>query len=116
MALVEIARFASLSEAQAAAAALRASGIHVFVQNEHYGQMEPYLQFALGGFHLWAPEEAADDARDFIDAHRDRSEPSPPTGSLARSAAGLGLFLVGGPVFGWLAAAFRRRRAWSEEP
>jgi hypothetical protein len=59
MALVLIARFADLTEAQAAAAALRASDIPVMVQNEFHGQAVFFMQQALGGFRLWVPEEDA---------------------------------------------------------
>jgi hypothetical protein len=70
MALVEIARFVDLTEAQVAASALRASGVPVFMQNEHWGQTEFTMQMAMGGFRLWVPEQEAPDARAFISANR----------------------------------------------
>jgi hypothetical protein len=76
MALVEIARMYDLTEAQVAAAALRASGIPAHLQNEHVAQANPLLQTAVGGFGLWAPEEDAADARAFLRARR-RPPPQP---------------------------------------
>jgi hypothetical protein len=67
MALVEIARFLDLSEAQAAAAALRASDIPAVVQAEAYQPM------SFGGFRLWAPSEEAEDARAFLAESRGAS-------------------------------------------
>src|SRR3712207_8491242 len=37
-----------LTEAQVAASAVRSAGIHVHVQNEQWGQVEVYMQHALG--------------------------------------------------------------------
>jgi hypothetical protein len=89
MALVTIARFLDLTEAQVAASALRASGVPVFVQNEHWGQADFTMQMAMGGFWLWVPEEDALDARAFISANRRK----PPTIAplTAPEAAGWGI-------------------------
>ena len=70
MALVQIAHFVDLSEAQVAATALRASGIPALVQNENHGQNFYLLQQALGGFRLWVPYEDAADARVFVETAR----------------------------------------------
>ena len=107
MALAEVARFLDLTEAQAAAAALRASGMEVFVQNENWGQTEAYLQIAMGGFRLWTNEEDADDARAFVAESRGPEAPAdgyPIVSLMAVAAAGA----VG--IFGWLAAPLLRRR------
>ena len=111
MALVEIARFLDLTEEQAAAAALRASGVPVFMQNENWGQTEAYLQLAMGGFRLWTPEEEAQDARAFLaSVTREPSPPHPETVTdKAATAAALMMALLAGPL-GWLVAPFRRRR------
>jgi len=111
MALVEVARFLDFTEAQAAAAALRASGMPVFMQNENWGQTEAYLQLAMGGFRLWTPEEEAEDARAFLaSVARDPAPPRRQTaGDTAATAAALTLALLAGPL-GWLVAPFRRRR------
>jgi hypothetical protein len=109
MALVEVARFLDLTEAQAAAAALRASDIPVFLQNENWGQTEAYLQLAMGGFRIWSPEEHADEARAFIDVCRATTSQIRPQGGPAQAAVGLGLALLLGPAAGWLTTAFRRR-------
>ncbi|HEY3697133.1 putative signal transducing protein [Phenylobacterium sp.] len=78
MALVEIARFVDLTEAQVAASALRASGIPVFLQNEHWGQTAFTMQLAIGGFRLWVPEEEATDAQAFISSSRRTPSALPP--------------------------------------
>jgi hypothetical protein len=70
MALVEIARFDDLQEAQIAAGALRAVGLTPLLQNEQWGSVAFFMQRAMGGFRIWTPEEEADDARTLIDACR----------------------------------------------
>jgi hypothetical protein len=111
MALVEIARFLDISEAQAAAASLRASDIPVFLQNEHWGQTEAYLQLAMGGFRLWVPEEEAEDARAYVEQARTIPNEAPDRGGLAQTAAAVVVTFLLGPVSAWLVMAFRRRRA-----
>ena len=95
MALVQIARFAELTEVQVAASALRASGIPAVVHDE-LGQMNYLLQTALGGFRLAVPEADAADARAYIAALR--KEPREPVAPkrVARNA----LALVFGLLFG----------------
>lgn len=66
MALVEVARFADLTEAQVAASALRASGIFVFLQNQHHGEANFAVQYALGGFPLHVMEEDAEGVRKML--------------------------------------------------
>jgi len=83
--LVRIARFADPSEAQVVAAALRASGIHVFLQNEHTGQIEFLWQQALGGFGIMVDEEDAKDAAAFIRQHRRPPDRRPKPGLMDRS-------------------------------
>ena len=70
MALVEIARFLDATEAQVAAAALRASGVETLVQNELHGQNFYFMQQAIGGFGLLVPEGDAPAARALIEAAR----------------------------------------------
>ncbi|MFC3079352.1 hypothetical protein ACFODL_14735 [Phenylobacterium terrae] len=43
MALVQIAQFDDVTEAQVAAGAVRSAGIPVFLQNEQWGQVEAYM-------------------------------------------------------------------------
>ena len=98
MAFHEIARFLDLNEAQIAAAALRASGMTVFVQNEGWGQAMWHYQYAMGGFRLWVPEEDAVDARAFIRARRSEPsalKPTPMAEGLARSALTVLLLMIG---------------------
>lgn len=80
MALVQIARIFDLTEAQVAAAGLRASGIPTHLQNEHIAQANPLLQGAVGGFGLWVLEEDAADARAFLRIGR----PAPPIDAAER--------------------------------
>jgi hypothetical protein len=65
MDLVQIARFANLSEAQVAASALRASDIPAVVLDES-GQN----YYVFRNFRLAVPEADADDARAYIAALR----------------------------------------------
>jgi hypothetical protein len=116
MALVEVARFFDMVEAQSAASALRASGIFVQVQNELFGQLNFTLQFTMGGIGLWAPEEDAPAARSFIAAHRleerqvlhwrgDGEVVSGLPWAILGVTLGMGLH----PYFGWIAASARLR-------
>jgi hypothetical protein len=92
MALVEVARFADLTEAQVAASALRASGIFVFLQNQHHGEMNFGVQFALGGFPLHVMEEEAAEVRamlSHIRAAPSSLAPPPPAQSVPRLAFSL---------------------------
>ncbi len=110
MALREVARFLDMSEAQTAAAALRASGMDVFLQNENWGQAAPYMQLAMGGFRLWAPEDDAEAARVFIRTCRATPSEIAPIGSPARAVVALALSLSPlGLINGWMAALFHRR-------
>ncbi len=109
MALIEVARFIDASEAQVAAGALRASGIPVFLQNEHWGQTEPYMQLAMGGFCIWAPEADAEAARAFIADCRSLPSETPPRGGPVQSALALALAFFLGPVIGWVVAGRRSR-------
>ena len=109
MALVEVATFLDLTEAQTASAALRASGIQVFLQNENWGQTEAYLQIAMGGFRIWTPEDDADEAKAFIAACRATPPEIAPQGSVAQAAMGVGLLFLVGPAGAWMATALRRR-------
>jgi hypothetical protein len=112
MDLVEIKRFLDLTEAQAAAAALRASGMSIHVQNEHYGQTEPYLQIALGGFGIYAAEADARDARAYLaavhsEATADLPAP-PPQNELVTT--GVVVLAAATGILAWLAAPLLRRR------
>ena len=70
MSLVQIARFADLTEAQVAASALRALDVPVSVFDE-LGQTYYLLQTALGGFRLMVPEADADEARAYLATPRE---------------------------------------------
>ena len=111
MALQEVGRFLDLSEAQTAAAALRASGMDVFVQNENWGQTEAYLQLAMGGFRLWTDEADANAARAFIRACRAEPSEITPQGGELQTLGAVALAVLLAPVLGWFVAPFRRRRS-----
>ena len=101
MALVEVARFLDLTEAQVVASALRSGGLFVFVQNEVIGRMDVNLLYAVGGIRIWVPEAEAADARAYIAASRRQPsslEPLPAAEATARSLASLLLTLVTGVV------------------
>jgi hypothetical protein len=72
MALVQVARFLDICEAQVAAAALRACGMDPLLQGELHGQNLYLLQQALGGYGLWVDEADAADATAFIGEARAR--------------------------------------------
>lgn len=109
MALVEIARFDDITEAQAAAAALRASSIPVMLQNEFHGHAMFYISQALGGFRLWTPEEDAVDARAFIESCRGEPSAAEADGFPAVTLLAVIAATVLGPVIGWTFAAARLR-------
>lgn len=73
MAMVEVARFLDLTEAEVVASALRSSGMFVFVQNEVIARMRFSLCNAVGGLRIWVPEADAADAMAFIAANRRQS-------------------------------------------
>lgn len=112
MALVEVARFDDLQEAQIAAGALRGAGLTPLVQNEQWGSVAFFMQRAMGGFRIWTPEEEADDARALIDACR-QSDPAAldwTSHPEAISAAPASLFwaLMDPQAGGWAWARLRR--------
>ena len=108
MALVEIARFVDLTEAQVAASALRASGMEVMLQNEFHGQANFLVVPALGGFRLWVPEDDAADAKAFIAACRADIRPRAPEGSSLKTALAVGIALTLGPAFAILLMGIRK--------
>lgn len=120
MSLTEIARFADLAEAQIAASRLRAEGVPVLLQNEHWGASDYLMTIAMGGFRLWAPDSDADEARRLIEDLRGGAlpqEPEPKPDVLAHGAsagkAGAALLLAAtfGPAAGLLLDG-KRRNAW----
>ncbi|HEY8573711.1 putative signal transducing protein [Phenylobacterium sp.] len=109
MALVEVARFLDLTEAQAAASALRAYGVPVFLQNENWGQTEAYLQLAMGGFRLWVPEEEAEAATALIGEARGEPLETRPH-EVAVFTLGAVVLAAATGFLGWLILPFRKRR------
>jgi len=99
MALVEVARFLDLAEAQVVASALRSGGIFVFEQNVVLGRLDVNLVYAMGGVRIWVPENEAADARQFIAENRRQPstlEPLPVAEAATRTVASVLLtFLTG---------------------
>lgn len=109
MALVEIARFHTLSEAEVAASLLRSAGIEALIADAHYGSVFWIEQRALGGFRLSVREEDLADTLDIL-RHPAETEPlagedviPPSLGDNDRVAAAA-LMLAAGPAAGWLVA------------
>jgi len=99
VALVEVARFLDLTEAEVAASALRSGGIFVVLQNEVITRMDVNLAHAVGGVRLCVPQDDAADARAFIAEHRRRPSdkaPLPKAEAAARTAFSLLLTLFTG--------------------
>ena len=78
MALVELARFHTLSEAEIAASLLRSAGITASIADAHYGSVFWLEQKALGGFRLSVGEADLADSLDIL-RHRPAAERSPRT-------------------------------------
>lgn len=106
MALVRIARYHTLSEAEVAASVLRSAGIHAHVSDAHYLGVFWTDTIALGGFRLSVPEEEGPDAVEILRSPPPvepvDDEPSEPLPVARRIAAGA-LMLAVTPEAGWLA-------------
>jgi hypothetical protein len=119
MALVEAARFHTLSEAHIAASVLRSAGIVASIADAHYGSVFWIEQRALGGYRLSVAEEDLADTIDILQSPPpveplDESLPEPlPTEN--RIAAGA-LALTLGPAAGWLATRRSLGTSLSERP
>jgi hypothetical protein len=106
MALVEAARFHSLSEAQVAASVLRSAGIVAAIADVHYGSVFWIEQRALGGYRLSVADQDLADTIDILGSpppvdpiDEPAAEPLPAVNRAAAAALALTL----GPVAGWLA-------------
>ena len=104
MALVEAARFHTLSEAQIAASVLQSAGIAGSIADAHFGSVFWMQQSALGGYRLSVAEEDLADAVAMLD-----TPPPPPledepaeTMSYSQRVAAGALGLAIGPEAGWL--------------
>ncbi len=64
--ILEVARFATLPEAELAAGFLRRSGIDARLPDRDTATMNPDLLFALGGVRVVAPDDQVAAARDLI--------------------------------------------------
>jgi hypothetical protein len=95
MPLVEIARFVDGTEAQVAAAALRASGIETLIQGELHAQNVYFLQQALG-YGLLVDEADAADARALIADCRGQPQEPPENPRRGRSALAIAVGLLFG--------------------
>jgi len=72
MALVQVARYHTLSEAHVAASVLQSAGIAASIADAHYGSVFWLEQSALGGYRL---SVASEDLRDAVEI---LSSPPPP--------------------------------------
>lgn len=108
MALVRIARFHTLSEAEVAASVLRSAGIPALVADAHYLGVFWTDTIALGGFRLSVPEEEAEDAvailRSASPAEPIEEDSHAPLPTPQRLLAGA-LMVTVGAEGGWLATA-----------
>ena len=95
MPLVEIARLTDGTEAQVAAAALRASGIETLIQGELHAQNVYFLQQALG-YGLLVDERDADDARILIADSRGQPQEPPENPRRGRSLLAMAVGLLFG--------------------
>jgi hypothetical protein len=71
MALVEIARFYDLAEAQIAVSALRAAGLNPFLQGAEQGAMNNLSIRWQGGLRLWVLDAERELAEEIIQPHND---------------------------------------------
>ena len=110
MALVEIARFADMNEAQVAGSALRAAGFHPVLPDEHVASVVWTDQFAIGGIRLSVPGREAADARDFITEVRasDRYRAVTAEDERRETAVGVASVLFASMLFGWPLARLKR--------
>lgn len=114
MALVDVARFHTLSEAEVAASLLRSAGIPVSLSDTHYGSVFWIEQKALGGFRLSVPEQDLADSVALLDVPPAGPDPEDEQPAAATADAGAGratlavaLTLLIAPA-GWLVAGRRR--------
>lgn len=119
MALVEAARFHTLSEAHVAASVLRSAGIVVSIADAHYGSVFWIEQRALGGYRLSVAEEDLADTLDILRAPPPVEPLDEPTGeplpAESRIVAGA-LALTLGPAAGWLATRRGLGASLSDRP
>jgi hypothetical protein len=118
MALVEVARFHTLSEGHVAVSVLRSAGIMASVSDVHYGSVFWIEQRALGGYRLSVPAEDVADTLAILRAPplpetpEDEDAVAPlPAGQRLLSGA---LLLTLGPAAGWLATKRTRGASLAE--
>lgn len=118
MALVQVARYHTLSEAHVAASVLQSAGIAASIADAHYGSVFWMEQSALGGYRL---SVASEDLSDAVDILHSPPPPDPldealddplPTGQ--RVAAGA-LMVTLGPAAAWLATKRWKRSSLGDD-
>ena len=119
MALVEAARFHTLSEAHVAASVLRSAGIVASIADAHYGSVFWIEQRALGGYRLSVADEDLADTIDILRApppveplDEPLDEPLPTGNRIVAGALALTL----GPAAGWLATRRGPGTSLSDRP
>lgn len=117
MALIEAARFHTLSEAHVAAALLRSAGIQASLSDTHYGSVFWMEQKALGGFRISVPEQDLDDTIALLDVPPAGPDPEdePEGADAGRRTLAVALMVLLGPAAGWLVAKRRRFGPSSQE-
>jgi hypothetical protein len=107
--IVEVARFASFSEALVAAGALRSAGLHAETWDTHLNANYFILQQAFGGVRVVVPSAEQAEARELLQAlwtAPDRPQ-SVPAASLRKTVAAVALFFLFGDAGAWAVAKFR---------
>jgi hypothetical protein len=111
MPIREVARFASLPEAEVACAALRASGIYALLPDRHQICMNWTHQLAFGDYRLWVMNEDLEDIRLLLRAYR---AADPTVLAWTRSPGAVtgilwGLLALAAGDLGWGAGLLQRR-------
>ena len=111
MRVVEVARFASLIEAQIAAGALRSAGFQAEVYDADLGSVNFFMHQAIGGFRLMMPQAEQQEARALLSAIEAEAPPrqAASTGGPLRALGALLLAFWLGPAGGFLTAKTSRR-------
>jgi hypothetical protein len=113
MALVVVATFLSLTEAQIAAGALESGGIHPVVMDQGFGSVVWTEQFVLQGFRVAVIGSEADDAREYFSTLpkiRTRRPRLRIGGMLWRLLIAPALFAIGADLSWLMVGVLRQRR------
>ena len=119
MALVQVARYYTLSEAHVAASVLQSAGIAASIADAHYGSVFWLEQSALGGYRLSVASEDLPDAVEILSSPPppDLADEAPddPLPTSQRVVAGA-LMVTMGPAAAWLATKRWKRSSPIDDP